>query len=259
MNQWTVGLAAGLPDGGFVRFASEMARTMEDGDNMRLIPMVTRGTTTNIADLLYLRGVDVAITYADALDMYSRQAGLSNINDRIRYIMQFFISDIHIYARDEFKSLEDLKGQKVAVGTSGVAAALTGPLIFKRLGIEIQPVPVGGPIALEKLHKGEVSAMVYVAAKPSELFAGMKPEEGRASCRRTLRSIPLPFPRFWPSTIGSRARIGVSGSIVLSRPCSTTSHVCRSRHFMPNGRTSVLGRRFPAGSAIPLRKRWWNI
>lgn len=144
---------------------------------------------------------------------------------------------------------------------------------------------VGGPIALEKLHKGEVSAMVYVAAKPSELFAGMKPEEGFhfvpvpykkeftdyyfPSKLKTedypsflppeLRSIPLPFPRFWPSTIGSRARIGVSGSIVLSRPCSTTSHVCRSRHFMPNGRTSVLGRRFPAGSAIPLRRRWWNI
>jgi hypothetical protein len=56
MNQWTVGLAAGLPDGGFVRFASETARTMDDGDNMRLIPMVTHGTTTNIADLLYLRG-----------------------------------------------------------------------------------------------------------------------------------------------------------------------------------------------------------
>jgi TRAP-type uncharacterized transport system substrate-binding protein len=186
MNQWTVGLAAGLPDGGFVRFASEMARTMEDGDNMRLIPMVTRGTTTNIADLLYLRGVDVAITYADAFDLYSKQAGLSNINDRIRYIMQFFISDIHIYARDEFKSLEDLKGQKVAVGTSGVAAALTGPLIFKRLGIDIQPVPVGGPIALEKLHKGEVSAMVYVAAKPSELFAGMKPDPG-------FHFVPVPY------------------------------------------------------------------
>jgi TRAP-type uncharacterized transport system substrate-binding protein len=186
MNQWTVGLAAGLPDGGFVRFASEIARTMDDGDNMRLIPMVTRGTTTNIADLLYLKGVDVAITYADAFDLYSKQAGLADITDRIRYIMQFFISDIHIYARDEFKSLQDLKGQKVAVGTSGVAAALTGPLIFKRLGIDIQPVPVGGPVALEKLHKGEVVAMVYVAAKPSELFTGMKPEEG-------FHFVPVPY------------------------------------------------------------------
>src|SRR5262249_50057246 len=36
MNQGTVGLAAGLLDGGFVRFASEMARTIDDGDNIRL-------------------------------------------------------------------------------------------------------------------------------------------------------------------------------------------------------------------------------
>ena len=199
MNQWTVGLAAGLPDGGFVRFASEMARTMDDGDNMRLIPMVTRGTTTNIADLLYLRGVDVAITYADAFDFYSKQTELSNINDRVRYIMQFFISDIHIYARDDVKSLADLRGQKVAVGSSGVAAALTGPLIFKRLGIDIQPVAVGGPVALEQLHKGQVAAMVYVAAKPSELFTGMKPDVG-------FHFVPVPYTKeftdfYYPSTI----------------------------------------------------------
>ena len=199
MNQWTVGLAAGLPDGGFVRFASEMARTMDDGDNMRLIPMVTRGTTTNIADLLYLRGVDVAITYADAFDFYSKQSGLANISDRIRYALRFFIADIHIYARDEFKSLQDLRGQKVAVGTSGVAAALTGPLIFRRLGIDIQTVPVGGPVALERLHGGQVAAMVYVAAQPGELFKGMKADPG-------YHFLPVPYTKeFWdyyyPSTI----------------------------------------------------------
>jgi len=186
MNQWTVGLAAGLPDGGFVRFASEMARTMDDGDNMRLIPMVTRGTTSNIADLLYLRGVDVAITYADAFDYYSREAGLANINDRIRYVLRFFISDVHIYARDSFQSLQDLRGQKVAVGSAGVAAAHTGPLIFRRLGIDIEPVPVGGPVALEKLHKGEIAAMVYVASKPGELFSGMKADPG-------FHFIPVPY------------------------------------------------------------------
>ncbi len=191
MNQWTVGLAAGLPDGGFVRFASEMARTMDDGDNMRLIPMVTRGTTTNIADLLYLRGVDVAITYADAFDFYSKQSGLSNINDRIRYALRFFIADIHIYARDDIKSLQDLRGQKVAVGTSGVAAALTGPLIFRRLGIDIQTVPVGGPVALERLHSGQVAAMVYVASKPGELFHGMKADPG-------YHFVPVPYTKeFW--------------------------------------------------------------
>ncbi|MGC2777172.1 MAG: TAXI family TRAP transporter solute-binding subunit [Bradyrhizobium sp.] len=199
MNQWTVGLAAGLPDGGFVRFASEMARTMDDGDNMRLIPMVTRGTTSNIADLLYLRGVDVAITYADAFDFYAKQAGLSNINDRIRYVLRFFISDVHIYARDEFKTLQDLKGQKIAVGTAGVAAAHTGPLIFRRLGIDIEPVPIGGPVALEKLHKREIAAMVYVASKPGEVFSGMKADPG-------FHFVPVPYTQqfsdfYYPTSI----------------------------------------------------------
>ena len=199
MNQWTVGLAAGLPDGGFVRFASEMARTMDDGDNMRLIPMVTRGTTSNIADLLYLKGVDVAITYADAFDYYAKQPGLSNISSRVRYVMRFFISDVYIYARDDIKSLQDLQGQKVGVGSAGVAAAHTGPLIFRRLGINIDPVPVGGPVALEKLHKGEIAAMVYVAAKPGELFKGMKTDPG-------YHFVPVPYTKqFWdfyyPTTI----------------------------------------------------------
>jgi TRAP-type uncharacterized transport system substrate-binding protein len=176
-----------------------MARTMDDGDNMRLIPMVTRGTTTNIVDLLYLRGVDVAITYADAFDFYSKQSGLANISDRIRYALRFFIADIHIYARDEFKSLQDLRGQKIAVGTSGVAAALTGPLIFRRLGIDVQTVPVGGPVALERLRGGQVAAMVYVAAKPGELFNGLKAEPG-------YHFVPVPYTKeFWdyyyPSTI----------------------------------------------------------
>ena len=199
MNQWTVGVAAGLPDGGFVRFASEMARTMDDGDNMRLIPMVTRGTTSNIADLLYLRGVDVAITYADAFDYYSKEVGLSNISNRVRYVMRFFISDVYIYARDDIQSLQDLQGKKVGVGSSGVAAAHTGPLIFRRLGIDIDPVPAGGPVALEKLHKGEIAAMVYVAAKPGELFTGMKSDPG-------YHFVPIPYAKqFWdyyyPTTI----------------------------------------------------------
>ncbi|CCD98378.1 TAXI family TRAP transporter solute-binding subunit [Bradyrhizobium sp. STM 3809] len=207
MNQWTVGLAAGLPDGGFVRFASEMARTMDDGDNMRLIPMVTRGTTSNIADLLYLRGVDVAITYADAFDFYAKQAGLSNINDRIRYVLRFFISDVHIYARDGIKTLQDLKGQKVAVGTAGVAAAHTGPLIFRRLGIDIEPVAVGGPVALEKLHKGEIAAMVYVASKPGELFAGKKADPG-------FHFVPVPYTQqfsdfYYPTSIKAETYPGL--------------------------------------------------
>ena len=67
LNAWTVGLAGGQLEGAPIRFATEIARVVDDGDNLHVLPIVTRGPAENIEDLLYLRGVDVAIINTDAL------------------------------------------------------------------------------------------------------------------------------------------------------------------------------------------------
>ena len=72
-NQWTVGLAAGLPEGLFLRFGAEIARNLNDAEPLRVLPMVTPGATGNVKDLLYLRGVDVAITHSDVLEHFKKQ------------------------------------------------------------------------------------------------------------------------------------------------------------------------------------------
>ena len=61
MNNWTVGLAGGLLEGAPLRLAAEMARIVDDGSNLHVLPIVTRGATENLNSLLYLRGVDTAI------------------------------------------------------------------------------------------------------------------------------------------------------------------------------------------------------
>src|ERR1700737_3967960 len=61
INAWTVGLAAGLIEGAPLRLAAEMARVVDDGANLHVLPIVTRGPTENMNSLLYLRGVDLAI------------------------------------------------------------------------------------------------------------------------------------------------------------------------------------------------------
>ena len=58
MNAWTVGLAGGLLEGAPLRLAAEMARVVDDGPNLHVLPIVTRGATENLNSLLYLRGVD---------------------------------------------------------------------------------------------------------------------------------------------------------------------------------------------------------
>ena len=70
-NAWTVGLAGGLLEGTFIRYAADIAKVLDDGDNLRVIPMVTFGAVGNVTDLLKLRGVDVAITQADVLAPFS--------------------------------------------------------------------------------------------------------------------------------------------------------------------------------------------
>ena len=42
MNAWTVGLAAGLIEGAPLRLAAEMGRVVDDGENLHVLPIVTR-------------------------------------------------------------------------------------------------------------------------------------------------------------------------------------------------------------------------
>ena len=177
-NPWTVGVAGGLLEGTFIRYVADLAKVLDDGNNLRVIPMVTYGAVGNVTDLLNLRGVDVAITQADVLDHFRREVKIPDIENKIQYISPLFLAEVHIYAREEFKTLKDLAGRKVAFNTPGSAANLTGQVVFQRLGVQVEPVFMNNAIALEKMRSGEVSAVVHVVGKPNDLFARFKPEPG---------------------------------------------------------------------------------
>ena len=61
-NHWTVSVVGGQLSGTYMTFANELAHVLDDGDNLRVIPIVTYGAGSNLDDLLYLRQVDVAVT-----------------------------------------------------------------------------------------------------------------------------------------------------------------------------------------------------
>jgi hypothetical protein len=42
---WTFGLAGGLLEGAPIRLAAEMARIVDDGPDLHILPIVTRGAT----------------------------------------------------------------------------------------------------------------------------------------------------------------------------------------------------------------------
>jgi TRAP-type uncharacterized transport system substrate-binding protein len=176
LNAWTIGLAGGLLEGAPIHFATEIARVVNDGGKMLVLPIVTRGPTENVNDLLYLRGVDTAIINSDSLEEYKSQ--VPQIQQRMTYLLTLFPSELHIFVRPEIKSLADLAGKKVNFNTQGTAAAYSGPLIFSRLGLEVDKMFIPHPVALEQMKRGEIAAVVFVTSKPVDAFVKGKWEEG---------------------------------------------------------------------------------
>ena len=168
INAWTVGLAGGLIEGAPLRLAAEVARVVNEEDKLHVLPIVTRGATENVNSLLYLRGVDAAIINTDVLEEYKAQVPL--IDRRIVYILSLFPSELHIFVRPEIRSLEDLRDKKVNFNTQGTAAAYSGPLIFSRLGLNVEKMFIPHQVALEQMKRGEISAVVFVTSKPVDAF-----------------------------------------------------------------------------------------
>ncbi|WP_145927780.1 TAXI family TRAP transporter solute-binding subunit [Bradyrhizobium neotropicale] len=184
MNAWTVGLAGGLLEGAPIRLAAEIARVVDDGDNLHVLPVVTRGATENLNSLLYLRGIDAAIINSDALEEYKSQ--VPDIQQRIAYVLNLFPSELHIFVRPEIQSLSDLAGKKVNFNSQGTAAAYSGPLIFSRLGIDVEKTFIPHQIALEQMRKGEMAAVVFITSKPVDAFVKGRFEPG-------FKFLPVPY------------------------------------------------------------------
>src|ERR1700754_5025774 len=166
LNASTVGLAGGLLEGAPIHFATEIARVVSEGGTVHVLPVVTRGPTENVNDLLYLKGIDVAIINSDSLEEYKAQ--VPQIQQRISYILSLFPSELHIFVRPEIHSLADLAGKKVNFNTPGTAAAYSGPLIFERLKLDVQKTFIPHQVALEQMKAGQndMEAVVFITSKP---------------------------------------------------------------------------------------------
>jgi TRAP-type uncharacterized transport system substrate-binding protein len=177
-NNWTVGIAGGQLSGTYMTYATELAEILDDGDNLRVVPMVTYGATSNLDDLLYLRGVDVAVTQADVFEYFRTNRRILNLENRVNYILRLPVSEVQILAREEIKTIEDLRGKKVNFGPAGSGSSLTGTMVFQRLNIPVEQVLYDNPTALQKLRSGEIAALIRVIGKPISFFARIPPNSG---------------------------------------------------------------------------------
>jgi TRAP transporter TAXI family solute receptor len=178
VNAGTVGIVSGGINGTYIRIAAELAAVLDNGDTLRVLPLVGKGSVQNIADILFLKGVDIGIVQSDVLAYIKRERLYPGADKSIQYIAKLYNEELHILAREDIARIADLAGKKVNFDVANSGTAMTASLIFEHLKTPIEPVYNDQALALDKLRRGEIAALAYVAGKPASLFRDVRAEEG---------------------------------------------------------------------------------
>ena len=196
LNAGTVTVITAPIGGPMSVMGSDMAAVLDDGDKLRVLPILGKGSAQNLIDILRLKNIDMGFATADALEFVKTDSNIPDVAKRVRYIAPLFHNDIHIVARQEIRTLKDLNGKRVFAERSiGLPAAR---IIFGRMGIDAdidsQTDPTGG---LQKLLSGERDAWVASVSKNSPIIKDIKNEGGKFHLLtipydRSLQDIYLP-------------------------------------------------------------------
>ena len=112
MNENVVTIMAGSPSGTDLAIVQDIAEVLDDGDALRVLPMVGKGPEQNIKDVMFLRGVDMGITQANILKHFARTGELGpNLIGQIAYVAKLFNEEMHILVRSEVNDIHELKGK----------------------------------------------------------------------------------------------------------------------------------------------------
>ena len=186
VNKGVVELETAGSAGITVRMAEDLAGVINDGATRRIVPVVGAGSLANLSDLKRLRGIDMAVLQIDVLDYAKEQRAFPGIEGSITYIAKLHNEEFHLLARREIQSIADLVNKTVNVDLRDSGTAITAGRLFGVLKLPVVMTNERQEVALEKLKRGELAAMAFVAGKPAPLFQDLKGDS-------SLHFLPVPF------------------------------------------------------------------
>jgi TRAP-type uncharacterized transport system substrate-binding protein len=166
--------------------ASDLATVLNDGDELRILPVQGHSAFQNVRDVRYLRGIDVGFTQSVVLGNYRRKGLIPDLAEKISYLFKICNNEIHLIVRSDITSIEQLRGKKVNFNVTGSGSQLAAQDLFTLLGIKVEEVNIRQQDALEKMKTGEIAGTVALAGKPAPPLAKLKANDG-------FRMLAIPY------------------------------------------------------------------
>jgi TRAP transporter TAXI family solute receptor len=191
-NQNTVAIISGSPgsDATYLQVAYDLAAVLNDGENLRVLPVVGIGGPQNIRDVRALKGIDIGLTQTSILNSFRRSNAILGVpdDDKIAIVSRLFNLEAHLVVKagSGITSIEQLRGRKVNLDEVGSGTNSSMRDVFQRLDIKIEEVNMVQSQALLKLKDGEIAATVLVAGKPADSISRLTSKDG-------LVFLPVPY------------------------------------------------------------------
>jgi TRAP transporter TAXI family solute receptor len=166
LNANTVTLITGTIGGTYVQIGADLASVLDDGNKLRVLPIVGRGSVQSVADILFLQGVDLGIVRADTLDYLERKGFAKDIKKQFTYVTKLYNEEMQVIASKSVQNLKDLEGKTVSVDLPNGGTFVTALTVAERLGMKANFVYIEQRIAMEKLKAGQIDAVIVVGGKP---------------------------------------------------------------------------------------------
>ena len=200
LNANTVSLMTGSFGSTYAQVGADLASVLDNGTNLRILPVMGRGSVQAVADILLLRGVDAGIVRKDTLAYLDRKDFAKDIRNQFVYVAKMFNEEMHVLAPRTITSMRDLDGKTVVVDLPDSSTFVTAINVFDRLGIRPHLIYQEPRLAVDMLRKGEVDAIVAIEGKPLQWLNQIND--------RNLHLVPVDYAKplqeeYLPSKLGS--------------------------------------------------------
>jgi TRAP-type uncharacterized transport system substrate-binding protein len=180
-NQNTVTILASSTSSIYTNFVEDIFKVLDDRKNndLRVLPVLSRGAVSNVFDILNLQGIDMGLTESIMIDHYKKldPVKYGNIDQRIQYVTKLANTEFHIIAKRDIKDIRELAGKKVDFYVKESGTALVGQTLFSLLNIPVEPVFSFADEAQQKLKSGEIAASARASTAPGPFQQIYKEED----------------------------------------------------------------------------------
>ena len=171
-----IGIVTGPRTGTYITFGRDIAEVAKK-EKIEVEVKDSKGSIDNIKRITSSEKASLGIVQSDVLGFLSRSQNPESkkIAEKLRLVFPLHNEEIHLLARKDIKTIADLQGKRVIVGTEGSGNMVTSVNLFSLLGITPDKMfkvePAKGIVAV---LNDQADAIIFVGGKPVRMFKNME-------------------------------------------------------------------------------------